>query len=83
MSRWIPQDPAWEAILADPRLAEARRKLSIYEIRLIVEHARASATEANPAESVLCPVCLGRCQAPGGAVPCDNCDGTGYAMEAA
>lgn len=32
--------PIWEAIMADPQLAAARRKLSFHEIRLIINHAR-------------------------------------------
>jgi hypothetical protein len=34
------QDPVWRAIMADPALANARRKLSFHEIRLIVRHAQ-------------------------------------------
>jgi ribulose 1,5-bisphosphate carboxylase large subunit-like protein len=32
-------DRAWDAILAAPELAEARRKLSIHELRLIIQAA--------------------------------------------
>jgi hypothetical protein len=42
MSQIIVEDEGWKALMADPRLAAARRKLSFHEIRLIVQHARAS-----------------------------------------
>jgi hypothetical protein len=42
MSQIIVEDEGWKAIMADPRLAAARRKLSFHEIRLIVQHARAA-----------------------------------------
>ncbi len=32
-----PHDAAWDQILADPRLARTRSKLSIYELRLIID----------------------------------------------
>jgi hypothetical protein len=32
--------PIWKAIMADDRLANARRKLSFHEIRLIIQHAK-------------------------------------------
>ncbi len=41
MSQLIIQDAGYAAIMADPELAIARRKLSLHEIRLIVRHARA------------------------------------------
>ena len=40
MSAWTITDPTWKAIAEDDRLASARRKLSIHEIRLIVGHAK-------------------------------------------
>lgn len=40
MSRIIIEDASWRAIMEDPQLANARRKLSFHEIRLIVQHAR-------------------------------------------
>lgn len=36
---------AWAAIMADPKLEKARRKLSFHEIRLIMTHARSDLTE--------------------------------------
>jgi hypothetical protein len=42
MSQIIIECPIWRAILADERLAGARRKLSFHEIRLIIGHALAS-----------------------------------------
>lgn len=41
MSEIQIEDAGWAAIMADPELAAARRKLSFHEIRLIVNHARA------------------------------------------
>jgi hypothetical protein len=41
MSEVRIEDSGWAAIMADPELAAARRKLSFHEIRLIVKHARA------------------------------------------
>lgn len=41
MSQVIIEDSGWAAIMADPKLEAARRKLSFHEIRLIVNHARA------------------------------------------
>jgi hypothetical protein len=40
MSKIIIEDAGWKAIMADPQLASARRKMSFHEIRLIVDHAR-------------------------------------------
>ncbi len=40
---------AWDRIGADPRLADARRKMSIHEIRLIIQHAQARHDEAMKA----------------------------------
>jgi hypothetical protein len=47
MSQIAIQDPVWAAIMADPELQQARRKLSFHEIRLIINHAKA----------VKCPLC--------------------------
>jgi hypothetical protein len=44
MSEVIIEDPTWHAIMADERLAGARRKLSFHEIRLIIQHAKAAST---------------------------------------
>jgi hypothetical protein len=52
MSQIVVECPIWKAILADDRLASARRKLSFHEIRLIIGHALASGTEAQRAETV-------------------------------
>ena len=41
MSQLIIQDEGYAAIFADPQLKRARTKLSLHEIRLIVQHARA------------------------------------------
>lgn len=41
MSQIIIDDAGWAAIMADPQLQGARRKLSFHEIRLIIDHARA------------------------------------------
>jgi hypothetical protein len=46
MSQIVVECPIWKAILADERLAAARRKLSFHEIRLIIGHAIASGIEA-------------------------------------
>lgn len=51
MSQIIIEDPVMKAIMADPELANARRKLSFHEIRLIVQHAR---------NEPKCPFCAGR-----------------------
>lgn len=51
MSEIVIEDPTWKAIMEDPRLAGARRKLSFHEIRLIVDHAR---------NEPKCPFCAGR-----------------------
>ena len=40
MSELRIEDAGYLAIMADPELARARRKLSLHEIRLIVNHAR-------------------------------------------
>jgi hypothetical protein len=48
MSQIIVEDEGWKALMADPRLAAARRKLSFHEIRLIVQHARALDNAASP-----------------------------------
>ena len=42
MSTLHVEDAGYAAILADPALQGARRKLSLHEIRLIVNHARAN-----------------------------------------
>ena len=42
MSALILQDEAYKAIFADPELERARKKLSLHEIRLIVNHVRAN-----------------------------------------
>lgn len=39
MSQIVVEDPVWQAILADPELTNARRKLSFHEIRQIIRHA--------------------------------------------
>lgn len=52
MSQIIIEDAAWKAIMADPRLANARRKLSFHEIRLIVQHARDSDRSGEAGETV-------------------------------
>lgn len=44
------EDPVWAAIMADDQLANARRKLSFHEIRLIIRHA----------QNAGCPFCQGR-----------------------
>jgi hypothetical protein len=49
MSKIVIEDAGWQAIMADPKLAAARRKLSFHEIRLIVDHARKAG----------CPLCVG------------------------
>lgn len=36
--RGLHFDRAWNAILADPELAVARRKLSIHELRTLINH---------------------------------------------
>lgn len=36
------EDPVWAAIMADEQLANARRKLSFHEIRLIIRHAQSN-----------------------------------------
>ena len=51
MSQAIIEDEGWKAIMADPQLAAARRKLSFHEIRLIVQHAQA-ALAATPLASL-------------------------------
>jgi hypothetical protein len=51
MSEIIIEDPVMKAIMADPQLANARRKLSFHEIRLIIQHARSEPK---------CPFCAGR-----------------------
>ena len=38
-------DAGFAAIMADPKLERARRKLSFHELRLIVRHARESGTD--------------------------------------
>lgn len=43
---WPPQD-AWDRVMADPRLARARSKLSVHELRLIIGHARADKGALN------------------------------------
>lgn len=40
MSEIIIEDAGLQDIMADPKLAAARRKLSFHEIRLIMDHAR-------------------------------------------
>jgi hypothetical protein len=40
VSEIIIQDEGLQAIMDDPKLAAARRKLSFHEIRLIMKHAR-------------------------------------------
>jgi hypothetical protein len=42
MSQIVIEDDGWKAIMADPQLQRARQKLSFHEIRLIVNHARAT-----------------------------------------
>jgi hypothetical protein len=51
MSQVLIECPIWKAILADERLAAARRKLSFHEIRLIIGHAIASGMSAGTAET--------------------------------
>jgi hypothetical protein len=41
VSQLIIRDAGYQAIMDDPQLANARRRLSLHEIRLIVKHARA------------------------------------------
>lgn len=48
MSQIIIEDEGLKAIMADPQLAAARRKLSFHEIRLIVKHARVTARHECP-----------------------------------
>jgi hypothetical protein len=52
MSQLVVTDPAYQRILDDPELARARSKLSLHEIRLIVNHVRAA-----EAEKAGCPIC--------------------------
>lgn len=47
MTEIIVEDPVWQAIMNDPRLANARRKLSFHEIRLIVRHAQAGVSRTG------------------------------------
>lgn len=44
---------AWDRIGKDPALANARRKLSIHEIRLIIGHAQAASPQAAAIEAIL------------------------------
>lgn len=53
MSRIIIEDEGWKTIMADPQLANARRKLSFHEIRLIVQHARDSDRSGEAGETAL------------------------------
>ncbi len=41
MSELHIEDVGWAAIMADGKLARARSKLSLHELRLIIGHARA------------------------------------------
>lgn len=50
MSQVIFADAGWKAIMEDPRLADARRKLSFHEIRLIMQHARGAVRSPNPSQ---------------------------------
>ena len=52
MSQLVVTDPTYKRILEDPELARARSKLSFHEIRLIVNHVR-----ATEAEKAGCPIC--------------------------
>jgi hypothetical protein len=52
MSEIIVECPIWKAILADERLAGARRKLSFHEIRLIIDHARQHHRQREPHEQL-------------------------------
>jgi hypothetical protein len=76
-------DNAWDRIGADPRLASARRRLSIHEIRLIIQHAQArhdAALRAIVAEPFGCVFCdSGKLRNP--AKPHE--DDCGFAMAAA
>jgi hypothetical protein len=47
VSQIIIEDEGWKAIMADPRLSAARRKLSFHEIRIIVEHARSTVASSK------------------------------------
>lgn len=57
MSQLIIQDAGYAAIMADPELAGARRKLSLHEIRLIVKHARENPAATSAGER--CANCYG------------------------
>jgi hypothetical protein len=48
MSQLIIEDSGWRAIMEDDRLKRARTRLSLHEIRLIVQHARAHPLYAQP-----------------------------------
>ena len=54
MSQLVVTDHAYKRILEDPRLERARRKLSLHEIRQIVQHVRAADRESS------CPFCSKR-----------------------